>query len=57
MVLDYFQVQLRKYACGELVRNSGCLVVLIGEVAHGYKLTPAPLTVSRCWTNLIHVDL
>lgn len=56
MALDHFQVQLRKCACGELVRNSGCLVVLNGEVARGYKLSPAPVVVSRRWTTLIHVD-
>lgn len=57
MVLDHFQVQLRKCACGELVRNSGCLVVLDGEVAHSYKLSPVPPPVSCCWTTLIHVDI
>lgn len=57
MVLDNFQVQLHKCACGELVRNSGCLVVLDGQVAHSYKLSPAPPPGSRCWTTLIHVQL
>jgi hypothetical protein len=56
MALDHFQVQLRKYACGELVRNSGCLVVLDGEVAHSYKLSPAPLPVSCRQTTLVYVD-
>lgn len=53
MALDHFQVQLCKYACGELVRNSGCLVVLDGEVVHGYKLTPAPPPVSRWCITLL----
>lgn len=30
----------------ELVRNSGCLVVLDGEVARCYKLAPAPPAIS-----------
>lgn len=57
MVRDYFQVQLRKCACGELVRNSGCLVVLDGEVVHGYKLSLALELVSRRWIILTYVEI
>lgn len=47
IVLHHFKFSYVSGRAGELVRNGGCLVVLVGEAARRYKLASFSSTISR----------